>query len=152
VAQVDQLVKRSGELKGELLTFAQGKRFANALSAALEEWFGPIVTGEEHELIGFFDHFLLERPFSDGRTMVERFVRARGDLPLVERDMMRGWVNVIEGLFEVERLDGEALVAVNLVDELTYRIHSNLGVGTFETMPPGSFLIVRLVPVLGRVL
>ncbi len=58
-------MERSGDLKRELLSFAQGKRFANARSGALEDWFGPIVTGEEHELIGFFDHFLLERRFSD---------------------------------------------------------------------------------------
>jgi len=148
VAQVDQLVERSADLKGELLRFAQGKRFANALSEALEERFGATVITEEQELIGFFDHFLLQRRFSDGRTMVERFVRARGDLPRAERNMMLGWVNVVEGLFEVECLDGEALVAVNLIDELTYRIHSNMGVSTFEPMPPGSFLIVRLVPVL----
>jgi len=80
--------------------------------------------------------------------MVERFVRARGDLPRVERNMMLGWVNVVESLFEVERLDEDVLVAINLIDDLTYRIHSNMGIGTFASMPPGSFLIVRLVPVL----
>jgi hypothetical protein len=57
-------------------------------------------------------------------------------------------MNFVEGLFEVERIDGAALLAVNLIDELTYRIRSNMGAGIFESMPPGTFLIVRLVPVL----
>jgi hypothetical protein len=74
-------VERSGDLKGELLRFAEGKRFANALAEAIDEWFGSTVPAEDHELIAFFEHFLFERRFSDGRTMVERFVRTRGDLP-----------------------------------------------------------------------
>jgi hypothetical protein len=36
---------------------------------------------------------------------------------------------------------------VNLVDELSYRVRSNMGPAVFRRMPPRSFLIARLVPV-----
>jgi hypothetical protein len=34
-----------------------------------------------------------------------------------------------------------------VVDELTYRVRSNTGTAVFAGMPPGSFLVARLVPV-----
>ncbi len=61
--------------------------------------------------------------------------------------MLLGWRDVVEGIFEVRRRAGEALVVVNLVDELTYRVRSNMGRTVFARMRLGSFLIARLVPV-----
>jgi hypothetical protein len=40
------------------------------------------------------------------------------------------------------------IVTVNLVDELTYRIRSNLGLDTIPGLAPGAFLLLRVVPVL----
>jgi hypothetical protein len=54
---------------------------------------------------------------------------------------------VVQGPFEVQRRDGPALIVVNLVDELTYRVRSNMGPSVFRQMPRRSFLITRLVPV-----
>src|SRR5262249_22314659 len=98
--------------------------------------------------INFFDHFVLQHRLSDGRTVVERFVRARGDLPRADRDLLLGWRDVLEALFEVECLDGEVLVTVNLIDELTYRIRTNMDPAIFERLPPGSFLAARVVPIM----
>jgi hypothetical protein len=61
--------------------------------------------------------------------------------------MLLSWRDVVEGLFEVKGREGEALLAVNLIDELPYRIRSNMGPKVFEQMPTGSFVITRLVPV-----
>ena len=61
--------------------------------------------------------------------------------------MVLGWRDVVQGPFEVQRRDGPALVVVNLVDELSYRVRSNMGPAVFRRMPPRSFLIARLVPV-----
>jgi hypothetical protein len=147
VVEIDGLVRRSAELKGELLAFSRGRRFDRALSQALTERFGPVVVAEEEELVNFFDHFILQHRLSDGRTVVERFVRARGDLPRAERDMLLRWREVVEGIFEVERIDGEVLVAVNLIDDLTYRVRTNVGPALFDRTPPGSFLVARVVPI-----
>jgi hypothetical protein len=64
--------------------------------------------------------------------VVERFVASRADLPEHERELLLGWRNVVEGTFEVQCRDGDALVTENLVDELTYRVHSNM---TFAWYP-----------------
>jgi hypothetical protein len=46
-----------------------------------------------------------------------------------------------------DRFVGDALVTENLVDELTYRVHSNMGPSVFRLLEPGGFMIARLVPV-----
>jgi hypothetical protein len=143
-----RLVRRSAELKRELLAFSHGRRFERVLDEAITQRLGPVEAATEQDLINFFDHFILQHRLSDGRTVVERFVRARGDLPRAERDMLLGWRDVVEGIFEVDRHDGEVLVAVNLIDDLSYRIRSNAGPAALEQMPPGSFVVGRVVPIL----
>jgi hypothetical protein len=86
---------------------------------------------------------------SDGRTVVDHFVDAHPELPEPERAMLLGWRDVVEGVFAVQRR-GDALEAVSLVDELSYRVHSNTGPGVFSVTPPGSFFLGRLVPVGGE--
>jgi hypothetical protein len=61
--------------------------------------------------------------------------------------MLLGWREVVEGIFRVQRRDRDALVAVNLVDELTYRVRSNRGPAALASMRRGMFLIARLVPI-----
>jgi hypothetical protein len=142
-----QLVRRSGDLKGELVDFARGRRFARTFQQALEQRFGGLVVTDEGEFINFLDWFVLEHRLPSGRTVVEEFTAARPDLAEEERAMLLGWRDVVEGLFEVQLRDGEALVTVNLVDELPYRLRSNVGSGVFSQMPRGSFVLSRLVPV-----
>lgn len=141
------LVERSGELKHSLLEFAHGPRFDRALRQAMRERFGKVIVADEEELINFFDRFLLQHRLADGRTLVEHYVAAHPELPEAEREMLLGWRDVVEGIFVVQGREGEALIAMNLVDELTYRIRSNMGPGAFAPMPVGTFLITRLVPV-----
>jgi hypothetical protein len=141
------LVRRSGDLKGELVDFAQGPRFARSFRRALKERFAAVATVEEEQFINFLDWFVLQHRLPDGRTVVERFVAARPDLSNEERAMLLGWRDVVEGIFEVQRRDGEALLTVNLVDELPYRVRSNMGPAVFSRMPRRSFLLTRLVPI-----
>lgn len=147
MADVDDLVARSGDLKRGLVAFAQQPRFQReAARAALARGFDP-AEAEEHETIGFLDFFVLQHRLADGRTMVERFVDSRADLAEDERQMLLGWRNVVEGAFEVQGRDGDALVTTNIIDELTYRVRSNMGPGIFRRMRRRSFLAARLVPV-----
>ncbi len=141
------LVRRSGDVKGELVDFAQGSRFARSFRQALKERFAGAAAVDEEQFINFLDWFVLQHRLPDGRTVVERFVAARPDLSDEERAMLLGWRDVVEGIFEVQRRDGEALVTVNLVDELPYRVRSNLGPAVFSRMPRRSFLVTRLVPI-----
>lgn len=73
-------------------------------------------------------------------------VASRPDLPETERAMLLGWRNVVEGIFEVERHDGDTAIMVNLVDELTYRVRSNVGPQLFKQLVPETILWARVVP------
>ena len=51
---------------------------------------------------------------------METFVSAHPELADADRQMLLGWRDVVEGVFEIRERDGEAIIAVNLIDELTY--------------------------------
>jgi hypothetical protein len=43
----------------------------------------------------------------------------------------------LEGVFEIRDQAGDAIIAFNLVDELTYRIRANMGHRAFAPLRPG---------------
>src|SRR5260370_8628858 len=141
------LIQRSGDLKRDLLEFGQGPRFDRALQQAVTEHFGPTIVANEGEVGNFLDWFILQHRLSDGRTVVDHFVSAHPKLPEAERAMLLGWQGVVEGIFAVQRQDGDALIVVNLVDELTYRVHSTMGPPVFNQMPLSPSLIPHPVPI-----
>ncbi|WP_240918634.1 hypothetical protein [Rhodococcus sp. 14C212] len=81
---------------------------------------------------------------------MERFVAQRRQaLTEAEREMLLGWRDVVEGYFEV-RQPGDGIgtaVFHNLVDDVHYRVHSNLGPDVFAAVRPGMFVYGRIVPV-----
>jgi hypothetical protein len=141
------LVARSGNLKRELVQYAQQPRYQRALRQAMLARDLPSTGSDEQEWIMFLDYFALQHRLPNGKTVVEQFVAARPDLPEAERDLLLGWRDVVEGVFEIKGRDGDALVVENLVDDLTYRVRSNMGPAVFRRMPRRSFLITRLVPI-----
>jgi hypothetical protein len=147
VAAIASLVERSAELKRDLLEFALQPRFDRDRREVLRDHFPNRFVDDESELIAALDYFLLQHELRTGRTVVERFAASRPDLPGDERELLLGWRHVVEGIFEVRCRDGDALVTENLVDELTYRVHSNMGPSVFRPLEPGGFMIGRLVPV-----
>jgi hypothetical protein len=142
------LVERSGDLKRALVKFASAPRFDDAFQDALARRHGPDVTElDEGAVANVIDYLALQYRLPDGDTVVERFVAEHPELTQEGRALLLGWRDVVEGIFEVGRPDGEALAIVNLIDELTYRVRSNMGRSVFARMRPRSFLITRLVPV-----
>jgi hypothetical protein len=141
------LLDRAGELKRELVAFSQQPRYDRALREVLAGQDDDPAVFDEHRLMMLWDYFVLEHRLRNGRTVVEQFVAARSDLSEAERRMLLGWREVVQGPFEVQRRDGPALIVVNLVDELTYRVRSNVGPSVFRKMPRRSFVITRLVAV-----
>src|SRR5438874_7203906 len=97
------LVRRSGDLKRDLVEFAHGPRFDRALRQAIKERFGTVVVGHEGEMANLLDQFMLQHRFPDGRTVVDHFVAAHPELPEAERAMLRGWWDVVKGIFAVQR-------------------------------------------------
>ncbi|MFF2544693.1 hypothetical protein ACFVUY_19230 [Kitasatospora sp. NPDC058063] len=141
------LIERSSELKGELVAFAQGSRFDRWLTPLLLEAAGPERRLDEGAAIRITDNFILRYRLPDGSTVVDRFVEGRRDLTDADRAMLLGWRDPVEGVFEVRRKDGDAVVLLNLIDDLEYRTYSNVGRAAFRGVSKGGFLLVCLVPV-----
>ncbi|WP_405881158.1 hypothetical protein OG762_22720 [Streptomyces sp. NBC_01136] len=141
------LIKRSAELKGQLVAFGQSTRFDRWLTPLLLEAAGPERQLDEGEAIRIIDHFILQYRLPDGSTVVDRFVAGRKNLTAVDREMLLGWRDPVEGIFEIQRKEEDAVVLLNLVDDLEYRTYSNVGRAAFRGMSKGGFLHTCLVPV-----
>jgi hypothetical protein len=145
---IESLVDRSGDLKGELVAFAQSPRFAKQLKAQLRSAADGDGCIDEAAAVRVIDRFALQHRLSNGRTLLEQFVRQRRP-PLSdnERDMLLGWREVIEGCFEIRGLDHGSALLHNLVDDLVYRVYSNIGPDAFAPIREGVFVLARIVPV-----
>jgi hypothetical protein len=140
------LLEHCSDLKRQLVGFARSGRFSRQLGQALREGSSGAAV-DESDLINITDHFILQRPLPGGRTVVETFVSAHPELAEADRQLLLGWREVVEGVFEIRDRDGEAIMAVNLIDELTYRVYSNAGPAALAAVEPGYFLITRIVPI-----
>ncbi|WP_433566831.1 hypothetical protein ACQP1O_17570 [Nocardia sp. CA-151230] len=144
---LEDLIVRAADLKSELVAFAQSSRFERRLTARLMDAADDRGYLDEGLAIATIDHFALQYRLSDGRTVVERFVtQHRPPLPDGERDMVLGWRDVVQGCFEARSIEGDAVVLHNLIDDVVYRVYSNMGVAPFARLRKGMFVIGRIVP------
>jgi len=97
--------------------------------------------------IGVTDWFALQHRLPGGDTVVDRFVASRPDLTAADREMLLGWRDPVEGIFEIHSKDRDAIILLNLVDDLEYRTYSNVGRAVFRPLPRGGFVHARLVPI-----
>ncbi|HJY71915.1 MAG TPA: hypothetical protein VJ347_09070, partial [Streptosporangiaceae bacterium] len=141
-----ELIERSAELKRDLVDFACSPRLERSLAAAMLE--AGLEEPLEADAIGTIDRFALQYRLPDGKTVVDRFVASRPDLDAADREMLLGWRDPVEGIFEIRSKDGDAIILLNLLDDLEYRTYSNMGRAVFRGLPRGGFLHARLVPIL----
>lgn len=145
---VEALVARSADLKAELLAYARGPRHRRRLDARIREAADAAGGLDEHTAVWATDHFLVQYPLRNGRTVVEQFAeQRRPSLPDDERAMLLGWRDVVEGCFEVVGRDGAVVELLNLIDDLRYTVHSNAGVAATRHLRRGTFTVARIVPV-----
>ncbi|MCP8707877.1 hypothetical protein [Streptomyces sp. AC04842] len=146
--RIARLVARSGDLKSELVAFAHTPRFARRLDARLEEAADQLGFLDEAMAVEIIDHFVLQHRLADGSSVLERFVaQRRPPLDEDERAMLLGWRDVVEAVFEVQGSHGDAVVLHNLLDDLDYQVHSNLGRRALGKLSTGMFVAGRIVPV-----
>lgn len=141
------LLTRAAELKPELVHYATSGRFTTELRKVLARFHGadgPPADAANASLP--VDYFVLEHRLPGGDTVVDRFVLERPELSDAERALLLGWKRVVEGIFEVRVVESRAMVLFNLIDELTYRVFSDLGKGAFAPLEAGMFVVGRLVP------
>ena len=79
--------------------------------------------------------------------MVNRFLASRPDLTAADRELLRGWRDPVEGIFEIRSKDRDSLLLLNLLDDLEYRMYSNISPAVFDPLPEGGFVFARLVPI-----
>lgn len=60
--------------------------------------------------------------------------------------MVLGWSDVVEACFEVRRFAGDAVLLHNLLDDVVYRVFSNMGPEAFAKLRAGMFIVGRIVP------
>ena len=143
--ELARLIERSAELKRDLVSFACSPRLKRSLATAMAE--AGLEEIEDADVIGIIDRFALQYRMRDGRTVVDRFVASRPDLDAVDREMLLGWRDPVEGIFEIRGADGDAITLLNLIDDLEYRTYSNMGPAAFRDLPRDGFVLARLVPI-----
>jgi len=144
---LESLIERSAELKGALVDFACSPRLERHLTRFMQK---SISTGDvldEGDAAGLIDRFALQHRLPNGKTVLDQFLASRPDLSAADRDMVRGWRDPVEGVFEIRGKDQAAIVLLNLLDDLEYRTYSNMGPAAFRRLPKAGFLYARLVPI-----
>lgn len=140
------LLERAGQLKSDLVEFAESEPFADARRAFLREQLGSAMAGDAAARINALDRFVLGWRNADCKTIPESFVASRPDLPEADRAMVLGWRNAVESLFEVLRHEGDGVVVVNLVNDLEYAVYSNRGRQYTSRLADGDFMHARIAP------
>ncbi len=143
-SELDGLLERCSELKHQLVEFACSPRFSGQLGQALNEH-GPVAS--EADVANVVDHFILQQPLADDRTVAEVFAAECPDLTDDDRQVLQSWREVVDGVFEIREQAGDSITARNLGDERTYRIRANAGPAALVLMRPGCFMTARIVPV-----
>ena len=145
-SEVASLLERCSELKHQLVEFACSPSFSGQLDQALKEHAnGPGVS--KADITNVVDHFILQQPLADGRTVAEVFAAEHPELTNDDRQVLRSWREVVDGVFKILDHAGDSITATNLGDERIYRIRANAGPVALAPMRPGCFMTARIVPV-----
>jgi hypothetical protein len=141
------LIERSAELKRALVGFALSPRMGRHLKRFMMEGAGPDEVLVEDEAIDAVDRFALLYRLPNGKTVLDQFLASWPDLSAADKEMLRGWRDPVDGIFEIRRRDGDSLILLNLVDDLEYRAYSNMGAAAFRPLLKHGFVYARLVPI-----
>jgi hypothetical protein len=144
-SEVASLLERCTELKRQLVESACSPRFSGQLDQVLKEHVtGPAAS--EADVTNVVDHFILQQPLADGRTVAEVFAAEHPDLTDDDRQVLQSWREVVAGVFEIREQAGDSIIATSLGDDRTYRIRANAGPAALAPMRPGCFMTARIVP------
>jgi len=94
------LLTRSGELKQGLVDFAVSPRCERYLAKFVGEADDHGCALTDSEAINAIDRFALQYRLPNGDTVVDRFLASRPDLTAADRELLRGWRDPVEGIFE----------------------------------------------------
>jgi hypothetical protein len=130
-----------------LVGFALSPRMERHLKRFMSESAGPYEVLIEDEAIDAVDRFALLYRLPNGKRVLDQFLASWPDLSAADREMLRGWGDPVDGIFEIRGKDGDSLILMNLVDDMEYRAYSNMGAAAFRPLPKHGFVYARLVPI-----
>lgn len=145
-SRLEAALQRALLLKQHLVRWSEAPRFDRFLRTIARRRHGPGHSMSRVEEYMARHELLFQYPLRDGRMLVERFVDENPELSPWDQDLLRSWCTVIEGTFEVQRLEHGALECTELATGETYRVRSTNGVEVLNQWEPGSFLVGRIVP------
>jgi hypothetical protein len=139
-----------GDVKGALIDYSRHVDFAEDFEVALQERFGTRQRPEnENEWINFQDWFVLQCQLDSEGTVIERFIEHHQDLISDDvRQLVLGWKQVIEGLFEIKNHSGGCFCLKNLINEREYQVYPTVDMEGFK-IKTGDFIAARIVPAQG---
>ena len=151
--EIKRLITRAGELKAELLSYAQTKRFdryreAELRKAAEARDDAKLEPGGDRWITAM-DDFIMTFRFPDGTGVIDRYLAANGkNLRKSDRVLLDGWRDPVDGIFELKSRDESAnsLTLHNLIDEQDYQAYATLNVSLVPA-DDGDFVLARLAPV-----
>jgi hypothetical protein len=104
-SEVASLLERCSELKRQLIESACSPRFSGQLGQVLDENAAGRPASEA-DAINVVDHFILQQPLADGRTVAEVFAAEHPGLTDDDRQVLQGWRQVVAGVFEIREQAG----------------------------------------------
>jgi hypothetical protein len=136
-----------GDVKAALIGYSRRFEFAEDFETALQERFGRRQRPEdESEWIEFQDWFVLQCQLDSGKTVIERFIEKHQNVISNDvRQLLLGWKQVIEGLFEIKDNTGGYWRLNNLINEREYRVYPTVDMDGFK-VNTGDFIAARIVP------
>ncbi len=139
---------RIGDIKAALIHFSRGPTFKHDFNMAMQEHFGSTNRpGSEDKWIAFQDRFVLEYTLESGKTVADEFVNHHREIMSKDvRQLVSGWRNVIDGLYEVRDIKGSGFLTKNLINEKEYHVFPTASMDNLA-VKAGDFLYARIVPV-----
>ena len=110
-------IERSAELKRALVGFALSPRMGRHLERFMVESAGPHKVLIEDETIDAIDRFALLYRLPNGKTVLDQFLASWPDLSAADWEVLRGWRDPVDGIFEIRGKDRDSLILLNLVDD-----------------------------------
>ena|GEM_PF-6657051 len=83
--------------------------------------------------------------FQKGDTLIDRFIKKHCALSELEIQILEGWKNSFEGIFEVKATEVDAVRLFNLIDEMEYTAASIMGPEALSRLKNGDLIMSRLI-------
>ena len=106
------LIARSAELKRALVDLAVSPRYERHLARFVAEASDRGEALAEGDAINVIDRFALQYRLPNGSTVLDRFLADQPGLTAADREMLLGWRDPVEGIFEIRGKDRDSLQEV----------------------------------------